>query len=117
MSYHKYRNVPTTVDNIRFASRAESRRYSELKLFVQTGQIIDLTLQPRYLLIPKYTNANGEKIQAAYYVADFSYYDTEKGAFVIEDVKRKATATAVYKFKKKLFEYMYPDRTIVEVDA
>lgn len=117
MTYRKYRNVPTTIDGIRFASAAESRRYSELKLLVKIEQITDLTLQPRYEIIPKYINAKGEKIKAAYYVADFSYYDVERGTWVIEDVKRKATATAIYKFKKKLFEYRYPDKTIVEVDA
>lgn len=117
MAYRKYRNVPTVIDNIHFDSKAEGRRYQQLKVFIKAGLITDLVPHPRYLLIPKYTNAKGDKIQAAYYEADFSYYDTEKGAYVIEDVKRKATATAVYKFKKKLFEYNYPDKTIVEVDA
>lgn len=117
MSYHKYRNVITTVDNIKFASAAESRRYKELKVLVRAGLITDLELQPRYEIIPKYVNAKGEKIQAAYYVADFLYYDPTEGVYVIEDVKRKQTATAVYKLKKKLFEYRYPDKIIIEVDA
>lgn len=117
MAYHKYRNTPTTVDNIKFASAAESRRYKELKTFMEAGMISDLECQPRYEIIPKYINAQGEKVQAAHYVADFLYYDTVIGEWIIEDVKRKATATAVYKLKKKLFEYRYPDKTIMEVDA
>lgn len=117
MSYKKYRNIVTEVDGIKFASAAESRRYSELRLLVRAGAITDLTLQPRYEIIPKYINAKGRKVQAAYYVADFNYYDTTEGEYVIEDVKRPQTATAVYKLKKKLFEYRYPDKTIIEVDA
>lgn len=117
MPYHKYRNTPTTVDNIKFASAAESRRYTELKFLLDASFIKDLKLQPRFELLPKYVNGAGDKIQKMEYVADFSYFDIERNCFIVEDVKRKATATAVYKLKKKWFEQKYYPLTIMEVDA
>ncbi len=115
--YKKYRNIVNEIDGIKFDSLAEGRRYKELKLLERAGLISDLELQPKYEIIPKYVNADGKKIQAAYYVADFSYYDTEVGEWVTEDVKRPQTATAVYKLKKKLFEFLNPGKCIREVDA
>lgn len=117
MPYQKYRNTPTTVDNIRFASAAESRRYLELKMLLNAGLISDLELQPKFVIIPQYTNVKGKKIQAAYYIADFRYFDIRLAQRIIEDVKRPQTATAIYKLKKKLFEYRYPGEFICEVDA
>ena len=35
----KYHAVPTTIDNIRFASKAEARRYRELRLLEKAGEI------------------------------------------------------------------------------
>lgn len=42
MSPHKYHAKPTTVDGIRFASKAEARRYSELRLLEKAGEIKNL---------------------------------------------------------------------------
>jgi hypothetical protein len=101
---NKYKNKKTVVNNITFDSKAEARRYIELKQQEKAGVIKDLELQPRFLLQSKYVNANGKKIQAIYYVADFSYI---YGMFyIIEDVK--GVETAVFKLKRKLFEAKYP---------
>lgn len=113
----KYRAKKVTVDNIRFDSIKESRRYLQLKTLQQAGVITDLELQPRYDVV-----VNGHKI--CYYKADFRYM--EKGAQVVEDVKAmpktakaikkyKATgAWKVYRLKKKLVEALYPIK-IIEV--
>jgi len=69
---NKYRNIKTTVDGIRFDSKREAERYSELKLLERAGIITDLKLQPKFELIPKH---NGNR--ALTYIADFSY--TEAG--------------------------------------
>lgn len=90
---NKYRNRPITIDGVRFASRAEARRYGELILLQRIGDITDLEVQPRYPLV-----VNGHKI--ATYVADFRYL--KAGQTVVEDVKSPATRTAVYKLKAKL---------------
>src|SRR5215472_9296772 len=88
----KYRNRPTTIDNITFASRLEARRYSELALLQWSGHISDLQTQVPYDL-----QVNG--VHVCTYVADFTYRD-EYGVQHIEDAK--GIATSVYKLKKKL---------------
>ena len=53
-------------------------------------------------------------VRVATYIADFSYYDVETRSVVVEDVKSKATRTALYRLKKKLIEAQH-DITITEV--
>lgn len=72
----KYNNKKTIVDNIKFDSKAEARRYVELKLMQDTGHIEKLTLQPKFELQPKYKNNKGQCIRAITYKADFSYIET-----------------------------------------
>lgn len=111
---NKYGNKWAEVDGIRFQSTKEAQRYQELKLMERAGAIRDLELQPEFELIPSYVNANGKRIRATKYRADFRYYDNDYGKWVVEDVKSPATKTQVYKVKKKLFEYLN-DMTITEV--
>lgn len=94
----KYRNVPTEVDGIRFASRREANRYCELMLLVRAGTISNLELQPRYNL-----TINGVKV--ATYVADFRYEESATGAVVVEDAK--GVRTPVYRLKKKLMSAIF----------
>lgn len=89
----KYRNTPVVIDGHRFASKAEGRRYSELKLLERAGEIRDLRLQPRYDLA-----VNGHKVCA--YVGDFAYL-TKSGEPVTEDTK--GVETRDFKIKAKLF--------------
>lgn len=96
MVVRKFRNVPVEIDGIRFASKAEGRRYSELKLLERAGEIRHLELQRRYQL----TAFDGTKV--AVYVADFDYTERRTGQHVTEDVKGIATPT--FKLKAKLFE-------------
>lgn len=113
MGYSKFGAKPTFIDGVRFPSKLEALRYADLKFQERAGLIRDLKLQPKFELQPKYTNANGDKIRAITYVADFSYFDVERGCQVVEDAK--GVKTEVYKLKKKLFEFKYPDMIIVEV--
>lgn len=100
MRTRKYRNVPTVVDNIRFDSKAEARRYGELKLLERVGEISRLELQPKFGL-----TVGG--IHVCDYVGDFQYLDKKAGAWVTEDVKSSATKTPVYRIKKKLVKALY----------
>lgn len=93
----KYRNEPITVDSILFASRAEARRYNELKLLKLAGEIRDLELQPKYELI-----INGELVCT--YTADFRYRFPHSDAPIVEDCKSKATRTPQYRIKVKLLK-------------
>lgn len=99
----KYNAIKTEVDGFIFDSKAEARRYSELKLLEKVGEIKDLQLQA---LFPVFVN--GKLI--CHYLADFTYHD--KGVYVVEDVK--GVKTPVYRLKKKLVEALY-NITITEV--
>lgn len=100
----KYGNVKTMVDGIKFDSKAEAKRYCELKLLERGGVIKNLTLQQKYELQPKY-EIDGRKERAITYIADFVYYDIQKEKLVVEDVK--GVETKDFKLKKKMFEYRY----------
>lgn len=108
----KYRAIKTVVDGITFDSRKEGRRYRELRLLEKAGVIKDLSLQPHFLLQEAYSK-NGKAVRKIEYIADFSYYDLEKDKFVVEDVK--GVKTDVYRLKKKIFEFKYPDLEISEI--
>ena len=96
---NKYNAKKTSVDGITFDSKAEARRYQELKLLERGGVIRNLELQPKYELMPAFVDVTGKKQRAMHYVADFRYVD-ERGVTVVEDVK--GVETAVFKLKRKL---------------
>lgn len=110
---NKYFNKKVIVDGIKFDSKKEAKRFTELKLLKRAGLIKELELQKVFELQPKYINNNGEHIRAITYKADFFYYNIQKEHYVVEDTK--GYRTDVYKLKKKLFEFKYPDLTIEEI--
>lgn len=99
MSQSKYRAVKTTLDSITFDSKAEAKRYQELKLLLVAGQISFLELQPKFVLADPVT-INGRRRPALRYVADFAYL-TPSGR-VVEDVK--GMLTQAYKIKRHLMK-------------
>lgn len=108
----KYRAKKIVIDGISFDSKREGNRYCELKLLEKAGKIKDLQLQHQFELQPSFKK-NGKTIRAITYVADFTYLDLEKMRIVVEDVK--GFKTDVYMLKRKLFEFKFPELTIVEV--
>ena len=111
MAYNKYNNKKTEIDGIIFDSKKEAKRYCELKLLLKAKKIKNLTLQPAFRLQPKFKK-NGATIREIKYVADFMYTD-ENGKIVVEDVK--GMKTDVYKIKKKMFDYNFPEYELIEV--
>lgn len=107
MSQHKYGAKPTTVDNIRFASQKEARRYQELKLLEKAGEIALIEVQPRFPLCV--AGNDGLAKHVGDYVADFRYivrgYRPILDKVVVEDVK--GVRTAVYRLKKRIVEAQY----------
>jgi hypothetical protein len=101
---NKYNNKITELDGIKFHSRKESVRYSQLKLYEKGGLIKDLRLQVSYELIPKLV-INGKTERAIKYVADFVYIDTVNGKEVVEDVK--GMITDIFKIKYRLMKQIY----------
>ena len=101
----KYGNEKTSVNGIKFDSKKEANRYTELIAELSAGIIDDLRLQVEYTLQGAYTTVDGERIRAIRYIADFTY---RRGwRLIVEDVKSKATKTRVYEIKKKLMREKY----------
>lgn len=110
---NKYYNKKIVIDGILFASKAEGKRYVELKLLQKVGEIVDLRLQPKYVLQEGFVK-NGKKFRPITYTADFEYKTLTE--VIAEDVKSTFTSKlAVFGIKKKLFEYKYRHIRLVEV--
>ena len=103
MRKNKFNAKKTEVDGIVFDSKAEAKRYTELKLLGKANVISDLRLQPKFDCV-----VNGKKICT--YRADFDYYEADK--YVCEDVK--GFKTPVYRLKKKLVEALF-EVIIIEI--
>lgn len=127
MRYNKYKNKKIEVDGIKFDSKREAKRYSDLKLLEKSGQISELERQVKYILIPAQRETTNEvykkgikkgqcksgkviERECAYY-ADFDYM-TKDGKHVVEDTK--GIRTQEYIIKRKLMLYKYGIR-ITEV--
>jgi len=91
---HKFKAIPTVSDNIRFSSKKEKKRYEELKLLQQAGELLFFLRQ-----VPFHLPGNVK------YVCDFMSF-WKDGAVTIEDVK--GFKTPMYKTKKKILEATYP---------
>ena len=113
---HKYYAQAIEVDGIRFASKKEARRYSELMLLWKVEKIAKLELQPRYLLGTDENpvllrSARYPKGRRSSYLADFKYYDKESFSEVVEDVK--GMDTPLSKLKRAVVEAQYGIRIVL----
>ena len=104
---NKYHARKTTVDGIRFDSKAEAARYVELKLMARAGEIKNLRLQPRYTIHDAFLALqDGKRYRKIEYVGDFEYWEVKNKRLVCEDVK--GVRTALYRLKRKLFLRTHP---------
>ena len=99
---HKYGARKTEVDGVRFDSAAEAKRYRELKIFQDAGEISDLQLQPLFVVQEAFVHRN-KRHRAITYKADFMYRDKD-GNVVVEDVK--GMKTPVFRLKWKMLLHM-----------
>jgi hypothetical protein len=102
----KYNAQKTDIHGKRFDSAKEAKRYLELAMLQAAKQISYLRLQVPFKMFVN-------DIHVGTYLADFVYLDAA-GKEVIEDVKSKATATPVYRLKKRIIEALY-SVTITEI--
>lgn len=113
---NKYSNKKTEVDGIVFDSKKEAKRYQELLLLEKAGVIRNLQRQIKYVLIPAQREPDtigkrggvhkGKLIEReCSYIADFQYYDVNKGELVVEDTKGFGTKDYTIKRKLMLKEY------------
>lgn len=100
MNHNKFNAVKCSIDGFSFDSKAEGRRYCELKLLASRGLLSNLHVHPKFDLM-----VNNQKI--CRYIADFEYI--EHGIHVSEDVKGGfATQTPSWKIKFKLAKVLFP---------
>ena len=97
---HKFGAKPSILDDIRFASKKEQKRYQELKVLQQHGELLFFLRQVPFHL------PGGVK-----YLCDFMNF-WQNGSVTIEDVK--GMKTPMYILKKKQVEKLYPI-TITEI--
>ena len=104
---NKYNARKVTLDGYVFDSKAEMARYGILRLMERAGEISDLRVHPKFTLQEAFTDKWDNRVRAIRYIADFAY--NENGEQVVEDVKGgKATQTATFRLKAKLFRRRYP---------
>ncbi len=114
----KYKSKKTEVDGILFDSKKEAKRYRELLLMERAGEIQDLRLQYKFVLIPaqyedvlRYSEKTGKRLKdkrvcvekECAYIADFVYL--QNGRLVVEDTK--GFRTADYIIKRKLMLHVH----------
>ena len=109
---NKYKNKKIYYDGIYFDSKLEKARYIQLKILEKAKEIKELRRQVTYVIQPSHKK-NNKTIRSINYIADFVYYDLRKNKTIIEDTK--GFKNEVYKIKKKIFEYKYPDLEITEI--
>lgn len=93
----KYSNEKCVVDGIKFDSRREAARWTQLAAMQKAGEICALERQVVYVLAPGVA-INGRKVPPLRYIADFVYERGEET--VIEDVK--GVITGEYRIKRHL---------------
>lgn len=103
----KYKAKKNEYEGITFDSKKEMKRYIELKGLEEKGEINDLRLQVKHVLIPSQREDGRVIERECSYIADFEY--EKDGQLIVEDVKgyRKGQAYALYTVKRKLMLYNY----------
>ena len=101
----KYNARRVQYDGIKFDAVIEKDYYLYLKQQKKKGLIKDFSLQPEFVLQPKFEK-NGEKFQPIKYKADFRVIHND-GSEEIIDVK--GMVNAVFSLKKKMFHYHYDE--------
>ncbi len=108
----KYHNRKVTINGVEFDSKAEGQFFLLALEARRNGLLTMIELQPEYVLQPTFKK-NGRTWRGIKYIADFrlTYPD---GSQVIVDVKgSKGYLTEMFRIKQKLFEYKYPDLSLV----
>lgn len=101
-------NNITLPDGIRFDSAKEAEYYLYLVYLKRIGQVVDLELQPKYILQDT-LRKNGVTHKKITYTADFKVF-YPNGQIQIIDVK--GFETKDFKIKRKLFEERYPELSL-----
>lgn len=107
---NKFHAIKTEYKGVVYDSKKEARRSYELDILERAGKIKNLERQKRFTLQDRFVNNEKKTIRPIYYFADFCY--EKNGIKIVEDTK--GIRTEVYKIKKKLFQYKYPEYKFIE---
>lgn len=111
----KYRNIKTIYKGEKYDSKHEAEVGYRLNMLQRSGAICNLERQRRFELQPSFKIGNKTE-RAITYISDFYYYDNSKKSWVVVDAKSSITKKLpVYRIKKKLFLYKYPDVLFIEL--
>ena len=94
---NKFNAVLVKADGHTFQSKAEHKRYCELKILERGCEISDLKVHPKF---PIFIN----NVKVCDVLGDLEYI--ENGKWIVEDVKGQDTAMS--RFKRKLVKAAYP---------
>jgi hypothetical protein len=109
---NKYGAKKIEIDGHVFPSKREAEYYLAYKDMLERGEITWLELQPRFELIPAFTNHDGKKVRPCHYTADFKLTYPDGRQKIIEV---KGFRTRDYVLRRKIFEYKYPQYEFEEV--
>ena len=107
----KYNARRKEVDGHLFDSTIEATAYSIINLWEKAGEILNLELQPSFVLHDGFRDAQGVWRRPIKYVADFQYQTQTSNrlmaATVVVDVK--GMPTPAFLMKAKMFRAKWPD--------
>ena len=109
----KYGNKKVTIDGITFDSQREARRWQELKLLENAGEISHLERQGKIYLYSGTTPITYDSGRKAFWKFDFAYFCSRRNKRILEDAK--GFRTDVFKLKKAILKANYIGIEIVEV--
>lgn len=111
----KYKNKKIEVNGILFDSKKEARRYEQLLMLEKSGEITDLQMQVKFVLIPAQygTVQDGHKMKRkclereVTYVADFVYRDKQQKLHVEDTKNPYLRKEPRYVIKRKMMLYFH----------
>lgn len=102
---NKYNAHKTVINGVQYDSLKEARIYQNLLNLQNKGIITHLERQKRFEIIPKTKTE-----RAAYYVADYVFFEVETNKWVVADCKSPITKKLpAYVLKRKCMKYRYPE--------
>lgn len=98
----KYRNVKTTINGIKFDSKAEAEYYLIARSYAERNNL-ELRLQEKFEIMPGFS-LGGKNYRKINYIPDFTFYEDGQ---LVKVVDVKGMQTKDFKIKAKIFCYKY----------
>ncbi|AIF45664.1 DUF1064 domain-containing protein [Virgibacillus sp. SK37] len=102
----KKKGNKSIIDGIEFASDIETAFYLHLKKKKEEGLVKDIRTHVTYILIPSYTDFEGNEVQAMTYTSDFNVIMSDGSEIVIDTKEYPGEEDYI---KRKLFMSLNPD--------